>query len=90
MSFFQKHIHGERAMIGKVLLRIAAVTSLLTVLILVRRTYNPEHVPIPSLSSGDSASGDDGDGWPPPGDKAVVVPKMSYEDTEWLGPDLPE
>jgi hypothetical protein len=90
MSFLQKHSRGERAMIRKVLLRTAAVTSLLTVLILFRRTYNPEHIPILSLSSGDSTGGDDGDGWPPPRDKVVVVPKMSYEDTDWLGPDLPE
>lgn len=91
MIFFPKYVRGERAVIRKALLRIAAVTSLLTVLILFQCTYRTNHISSLSLSSGTSTSGDDGDDdWPPPRDKVVVVPKMSYEDTDWLGPDLPE
>ena len=90
MSFFRKHVHGEHAMIKKAFIRILAVTSLLTVLVLFRLTYKTTHFLSPSPFTGTSSDESDGDGWPPPADKVVVVPKMSYEDTDWLGPDLPE
>lgn len=68
-------------------LRVAAAGGVLIILLVLLHSYKRQQV-APALHQETSTDSDDG--WPSYQDKVVVVPKLIREDTDWLGPDLPE